>query len=89
MLCGKEYHERNKPERLAKNREYAASHKAEKSAYDKSRRDINNGRRNIMRAAESSERRTARLEGKRQSYLRHRDKNLIKMRDYHAQQLTA
>lgn len=62
---------------------YAASHRAEKKLYDSTRRSQINARRAARRAIETPERRAIRLEAKRQSYLRHRDVNLVKMRAAH------
>lgn len=81
-------HEANREARNARNNEYAARHRAEKSAYDKSRREITTARKRALRHSETPERRVTRLEQKRQSHLRHREANLLKMREYHARSLS-
>lgn len=60
---------------------YAASHRAEKAEYDRQHRTEANERRRESRGNESPERREYRLRLKRESYERHREAALVKMRE--------
>src|SRR4029077_2067103 len=63
-------HLKNRAERLAKQKEYVASHKKQKQEYDKAHRSEANERRRMMRKTETPEHREHRLRVKRESYRR-------------------
>jgi len=83
------YAERTRERRLVQQQEYMAAHKEEKRAYDIAHRARTNELRKQRRATMTPEQRASQLEQKRQSYLRHHDKNLMKMRERYARRIIA
>lgn len=73
-VYAKASHEKNKPERLTKQREYTATHKEEKRAYDAARREITTARKRERLAMETPEQREIRRRQRRESYYRKRNK---------------
>ncbi len=69
--------EKDRADRLA----YTVSHRAEKRAYDKARRAISTAQKRERRANETPEQREHRLRLKRESYERHREASIAKMRE--------
>ena len=71
--------DKDKAQRLA----YAATHKAEKQAYDVARKPLANEQRKERRANETPEQREHRLRQKRESHQRNREAAIIKMREHY------
>lgn len=77
----KDYNDRTRDERIVKQREYAATRKEEKRAYDQTRADLKHERDKERRANRTPEQLEAIREAKRADYWRNRDKNVQDLRE--------